>query len=170
MKKKLPEEKNTSTVHFRLSEEDIAMLDCCAQIAGLSRSAYVRKIALSHIRSEMAEKSISNTEKIIRETMETILDIKTKNEAKTLRRLIGEIQRANFMQLKNYIELNPDLDFSEYQAYYYQCEKEAYELSSGKRVLENILHMDPLPKEHSESVQNETDALPDWLKVLSENT
>ena len=59
------------------------MLDCCAQIAGLSRSAYVRKITLSHIRSEMAEKSISNTEKIIRETMETILDIKTKNEAKT---------------------------------------------------------------------------------------
>ena len=67
-----------STVHFRLSPEDTVLLDACAKIDGLPRSAYVRKIVLSHIHSELADKSISVTEKCVRKTMENILEVKIK--------------------------------------------------------------------------------------------
>lgn len=157
MTKKVKTNDNLPTVHFRLSEEDIAKLDCCAKIAGLSRSAYVRNVILSHISAQMAEMSISHAEKIVRKTMETLFDLKTEKEAATLRNLLREIQRANFMQLKNYIELHPGLDMSEYRAYYYQSKKEAYELYSGKREFETIL----------QAQNNPDDDIPEWLKILS---
>ena len=102
-----------STVHFRLSPEDTVLLDACAKIDGLPRSAYVRKIVLSHIHSELADKSISVTEKCVRKTMENILEVKIKKE---LLRLSSEIQRANFMQLKAYIMAHPDLDIDDYKS------------------------------------------------------
>lgn len=112
-----------STVHFRLSPEDTVLLDACAKIDGLPRSAYVRKIVLSHIHSELADKSISVTEKCVRKTMENILEVKIKKE---LLRLSSEIQRANFMQLKAYIMAHPDLDIDDYKSYYYQNDKEQF--------------------------------------------
>ena len=125
-----------STVHFRLSPEDTVLLDACAKIDGLPRSAYVRKIVLSHIHSELADKSISVTEKCVRKTMENILEVKIKKE---LLRLSSEIQRANFMQLKAYIMAHPDLDIDDYKSYYYQNDKDSFELASGKRSFENTL-------------------------------
>ena len=148
-----------STVHFRLSPEDTVLLDACAKIDGLPRSAYVRKIVLSHIHSELADKSISVTEKCVRKTMENILEVKIKKE---LLRLSSEIQRANFMQLKAYIMAHPDLDIDDYKSYYYQNGKDSFELASGKRSFENTL----------KSVDRHTaDAdKPDWLKTLSGET
>ena len=148
-----------STVHFRLSPEDTVLLDACAKIDGLPRSAYVRKIILSHIHSELADKSISATEKCVRKTMENILEVKIKKE---LLRLSSEIQRANFMQLKAYIMAHPDLDIDDYKSYYYQIDKDSFELASGKRSFENTL----------KSVDRHTaDAdKPDWLKTLSGET
>ena len=148
-----------STVHFRLSPEDTVLLDACAKIDGLPRSAYVRKIVLSHIHSELADKSISVTEKCVRKTMENILEVKIKKE---LLRLSSEIQRANFMQLKAYIMAHPDLDIDDYKSYYYQNDKDSFELAPGKRSFENTL----------KSVDRHTaDAdKPDWLKTLSGET
>ena len=148
-----------STVHFRLSPEDTVLLDACAKIDGLPRSAYVRKIVLSHIHSELADKSISVTEKCVRKTMENILEVKIKKE---LLRLSSEIQRANFMQLKANIMAHPDLDIDDYKSYYYQNDNDSFELASGKRSFENTL----------KSVDRHTaDAdKPDWLKTLSGET
>lgn len=157
-KKGQQDDLNLSTVHFRLSKDDLAVLDACAQTAGLPRSAYVRKIVLSHIGTEMSNKSINVTEKIIRETLEKLLDIKTKKQDQTLRTLIGEIQRANYMHLKDYIEKHPGLDISEYRSYYFQSDKEAYDFSSGKRSLDNIL------KAYANDVKTEK---PEWLKIIS---
>lgn len=165
--KRRQDDADLSTVHFRLSKDDITLLDCCAKIEGLSRSAYVRKVVLSHIHSELADKSLNITEKIIRQTLETILDLKTKKEAQTLRRLVGEIQRANFMQLKDYIEKHPGLDLSEYRSYYYQCEKESYELSSGKRTFQSVLHIEPFNDNPSDSFSDSSESIPEWLKALS---
>ena len=146
-----------STVHFRLSPEDTVLLDACAKIDGLPRSAYVRKIILSHIHSELADKSISATEKCVRKTMENILEVKIKKE---LLRLNSEIQRANFMQLKSYIMDNPDLDVDDYKSYYYQNDKDSFELSSGKRSFENIIKN--MEDRHTADADK-----PDWLKTLS---
>lgn len=146
-----------STVHFRLSPEDTVLLDACAKIDGLPRSAYVRKIILSHIHSELADKSISATEKCVRKTMENILEVKIKKE---LLRLNSEIQRANFMQLKSYIMDNPDLDIDDYKSYYYQNDKDSFELTSGKRSFENIIKN--MEDRHTADVDK-----PDWLKTLS---
>ena len=146
-----------STVHFRLSPEDTVLLDACAKIDGLPRSAYVRKIILSHIHSELADKSISATEKCVRKTMENILEVKIKKE---LLRLNSEIQRANFMQLKSYIMDNPDLDVDDYKSYYYQNDKDSFELTSGKRSFENII------KSMEDRRTADADK-PDWLKTLS---
>ena len=146
-----------STVHFRLSPEDTVLLDACAKIDGLPRSAYVRKIILSHIHSELADKSISATEKCVRKTMENILEVKIKKE---LLRLNSEIQRANFMQLKSYIMDNPDLDVDDYKSYYYQNDKDSFELTSGKRSFENILKN--MEDRHTADADK-----PDWLKTLS---
>ena len=146
-----------STVHFRLSPEDTVLLDACAKIDGLPRSAYVRKIILSHIHSELADKSISATEKCVRKTMENILEVKIKKE---LLRLNSEIQRANFMQLKSYIMDNPDLDVDDYKSYYYQNDKDSFELTSGKRSFENII-------KNMEDRHTAVADKPDWLKTLS---
>lgn len=146
-----------STVHFRLSPEDTVLLDACAKIDGLPRSAYVRKIILSHIHSELADKSISATEKCVRKTMENILEVKIKKE---LLRLNNEIQRANFMQLKSYIMDNPDLDVDDYKSYYYQNDKDSFELTSGKRSFENIIKN--MEDRHTADADK-----PDWLKTLS---
>ena len=146
-----------STVHFRLSPEDTVLLDACAKIDGLPRSAYVRKIILSHIHSELADKSISATEKCVRKTMENILEVKIKKE---LLRLNSEIQRANFMQLKSYIMDNPDLDVDDYKSYYYQNDKDSFELTSGKRSFENIIKN--MEDRHTADADK-----PDWLKTLS---
>lgn len=146
-----------STVHFRLSPEDTVLLDACAKIDGLPRSAYVRKIILSHIHSELAGKSISATEKCVRKTMENILEVKIKKE---LLRLNSEIQRANFMQLKSYIMDNPDLDVDDYKSYYYQNDKDSFELTSGKRSFENIIKN--MEDRHTADADK-----PDWLKTLS---
>ena len=146
-----------STVHFRLSPEDTVLLDACAKIDGLPRSAYVRKIILSHIHSELADKSISVTEKCVRKTMENILEVKIKKE---LLRLNSEIQRANFMQLKSYIMDNPDLDVDDYKSYYYQNDKDSFELTSGKRSFENIIKN--MEDRHTADADK-----PDWLKTLS---
>lgn len=146
-----------STVHFRLSPEDTVLLDACAKIDGLPRSAYVRKIILSHIHSELADKSISATEKCVRKTMENILEVKIKKE---LLRLNSEIQRANFMQLKSYIMDNPDLDVDDYKSYYYQNDKDSFELTSGKRSFENIIKS--MEDRHTADADK-----PDWLKTLS---
>lgn len=146
-----------STVHFRLSPEDTVLLDACAKIDGLPRSAYVRKIILSHIHSELADKSISATEKCVRKTMENILEVKIKKE---LLRLNSEIQRANFMQLKSYIMDNPDLDVDDYKSYYYQNDKDSFELTSGKRSFENIIKN--MEDRHTVDADK-----PDWLKTLS---
>lgn len=149
-----------STVHFRLSPEDTVLLDACAKIDGLPRSAYVRKIILSHIHSELADKSISATEKCVRKTMENILEVKIKKE---LLRLNSEIQRANFMQLKSYIMDNPDLDVDDYKSYYYQNDKDSFELTSGKRSFENIIKN--MEDRHTADADK-----PDWLKTLSGET
>ena len=149
-----------STVHFRLSPEDTVLLDACAKIDGLPRSAYVRKIVLSHIHSELADKSISVTEKCVRKTMENILEVKIKKE---LLRLNSEIQRANFMQLKSYIMDNPDLDVDDYKSYYYQNDKDSFELTSGKRSFENIIQN--MEDRHTADADK-----PDWLKTLSGET
>ena len=146
-----------STVHFSLSPEDTVLLDACAKIDGLPRSAYVRKIILSHIHSELADKSISATEKCVRKTMENILEVKIKKE---LLRLNSEIQRANFMQLKSYIMDNPDLDVDDYKSYYYQNDKDSFELTSGKRSFENIIKN--MEDRHTADADK-----PDWLKTLS---
>ena len=146
-----------STVHFRLSPEDTVLLDACAKIDGLPRSAYVRKIILSHIHSELADKSISATEKCVRKTMENILEVKIKKE---LLRLNSEIQRANFMQLKSYIMDNHDLDVDDYKSYYYQNDKDSFELTSGKRSFENIIKN--MEDRHTADADK-----PDWLKTLS---
>ena len=146
-----------STVHFRLSPEDTVLLDACAKIDGLPRSAYVRKIILSHIHSELADKSISATKKCVRKTMENILEVKIKKE---LLRLNSEIQRANFMQLKSYIMDNPDLDVDDYKSYYYQNDKDSFELTSGKRSFENIIKN--MEDRHTADADK-----PDWLKTLS---
>ena len=146
-----------STVHFRLSPEDTVLLDAWAKIDGLPRSANVRKIILSHIHSELADKSISATEKCVRKTMENILEVKIKKE---LLRLNSEIQRANFMQLKSYIMDNPDLDVDDYKSYYYQNDKDSFELTSGKRSFENIIKN--MEDRHTADADK-----PDWLKTLS---
>ena len=106
----------------------------------------------------MGEMSISNTEKTIRKTLEDIIDIKTKKEAQTLRTLVNEIQRSNFMQLKNYIEQHPGLDPSEHKAYYNQTKREAFEISSGRKSFSSLC---------TESTSANSD--PDWLKILSGN-
>lgn len=159
-KKKKQDNDLLSTVHFRLSPEDIAVLDACAKIDGLPRSAYVRKVILSHIHSTLADQSISVTEKCVRQTLESVLDIRIRKE---LIKLVKEIQRANFMQLKSYIIDHPDLDPDEYKAYYYQSDKDSYELASGKRSFENtIKNMDKPP--------STADEKPDWLKTLAGET
>ena len=158
MKKQNYEDNQAINVHVRFSPKDVNILDCCAKNHGISRSAYVRAVVLAHIANELAEMSISSTEKIIRNTLENILDVKTKREAQTLRNLVGEIQRANFMQLKSYMEQHPALDPSEYKAYYYQSKQEAFEVSSGRKSFSSIL---PTPEQASEDTQ------PDWLKILT---
>ena len=89
--------------------------------------------------------------------MENILEVKIKKE---LLRLSSEIQRANFMQLKAYIMAHPDLDIDDYKSYYYQNDKDSFELTSGKRSFENIIKN--MEDRHTADADK-----PDWLKTLS---
>ena len=157
-----PTNKEKQKIHpvmVRLREQDAKALKYLAKLEGLSLSAYARNILSNHLAKENADASISYTEKIVRETLENILDLRGKKEEKLLRKLIDEVQRSNMMQLKTYIERKPNLDSSEYRAFYYQSDKEAYELSSGKRTFTDILES----TKNNQSVEDQ----PDWLKILT---
>lgn len=152
-------ETDTTSIHVRLSQQDVLILDGCAKMKGVSRSQYVRDIVIAHMSEELANHSVSAIEKIVRTTLENILDVKLEKQAQTLRTLAGEIERANMMQLKRYIEAHPGLDPSEYINYYYQSKKEAYELSSGRITLSSVL---PSGKN---SVSEKS--VPNWMKIIS---
>ncbi len=151
----------TEVAHVRLSRKDMEMVDSCAKIEGLSRSAFLRKIICEKVSSEMADHTISHTEKIVRTTLEQIIDIKFKNTFQVLRELLIEVQRANIMELKNYIERHPGLDISEYRTFYYQSEKESFELLSGRKSFEAIFS--------SFAKEKTIEGVPEWLKFLTDS-
>lgn len=163
MSKNKSEDTQSLNVHVRFSKKDVTTLDGCAKMQGVSRSAYVRDIVLAHMAGKLGDLSVNNTEKIIRTTMEKILDAKLQKDAQTLRSLVGEIQRANQMQLKSYIETHPGLDKSEYINYYYQSKKEAYDIASGKRSFSSVIS----PEDSTENVPDSP--VPDWMKIMTED-
>lgn len=156
----------TTVVTVRLNENDITVLDKCAKFLGISRSAYIRQLVLRHMGEELSEIGIDHTAEVLQKVLENILDVNNKKTLKTLSALSGEIERANFMQLKNYIELHPGLDESDYRSFYFQSDKEAFEVSSGRKPFSSILPSQEVPPQTKQKPKPAAD-IPEWLKILS---
>lgn len=156
-----PTNKEKQKIHpvmVRLCEQDAKALKYLAKLEGFL-CPHMPEISFQIILLKKMLMLPSVIPKIVRETLENILDLRGKKEEKLLRKLIDEVQRSNMMQLKTYIERKPNLDSSEYRAFYYQSDKEAYELSSGKRTFTDILES----TKNNQSVEDQ----PDWLKILT---
>ena len=147
-------------VHFRMTKENLAMLDACAETEGISRAQFVRDNILKLIHGTISQYAFSELDGRIRQTVKELLDANFQSEIDLKKKILSELERANLMSLKNYILQNPGLDPTEYKAYYYQSKGESQKISKGQLQVESLIERTRM--------ENDLKALDDWKKAITE--
>ena len=147
-------------VHFRMTKENLAMLDACAEAEGISRAQFVRDNILKLIHGTISQYAFAELDGRIRQTVKELLDTNFQSEIDLKKKILSELERANLMSLKNYILQNPGLDPTEYKAYYYQSKGESQKISKGQLQVESLIERTRM--------ENDLKDLDDWKKAITE--